>query len=284
MLGFVVLADPLVQRTINWEDRDLLKTAARQTAGYLAVLLASDALARARQFEVFNRLSAYMVHDLKNIGAELEMVARNAERHGDNPEFLQDAFATVATASGDIQRLLEQLRSKRIQPGRQVVVDMREMVMAAMRKVQVRLPEPQLAACADECLVVAEKDRVINVVAHLLENAQQATAADGMVRIRLAREEGTCVVEIEDNGHGMDADFVRDRLFMPFDTTKGNAGLGIGMYESREFVRQYGGEIQVASKPGEGTQVTLRLPVTAGRSAASESPADGDGIGGGVGG
>jgi putative PEP-CTERM system histidine kinase len=264
MLGFVVLTDPLVPRSINWEDRDLLKAAAKQTAGYLAVLLASEALARARQFEVFNRLSAYMVHDLKNIGAELDMVAKNAERHGDNPEFLQDAFATVATASGDIRRLMEQLRSKRIQPGSQVVVDLRQVVTTALRKVQAGLPVPQMEACDGECLVVAEKDRIVNVIAHLLANAQQATSADGFVRISLTREDTLCVVDIRDNGHGMDADFLRDRLFMPFDTTRGNAGLGIGMYESREFMRQCGGEIQVASKPGEGTQVTLRLPATAG--------------------
>jgi len=205
-----------------------------------------------------------MVHDLKNIGAELEMVARNAERHADNPEFLQDAFATVATASADIQRLLEQLRNKRIQPGRQVVVNLQQVVMAALRKVQAGLPEPQLEACADDCLVIAEKDRIVNVIAHLLENARQATPADGFVRIRLAQEGALCVVEISDNGHGMDAEFLRDRLFTPFDTTRGNAGIGIGMYESREFVRQCGGEIHVVSSPGEGTQVTLRLPATPG--------------------
>ena len=64
--GFVVLADPLIARSINWEDRDLLKTAAKRITSYLAVLTTSAQLAEAKQFEVFTRLSAYMVHDLKN--------------------------------------------------------------------------------------------------------------------------------------------------------------------------------------------------------------------------
>ena len=61
------------------------------------------------------------------------------------------------------------------------------------------------------------------------------------VKISMQSRDQVCVVEIRDNGHGMDADFIRGRLFKPFDTTKGNAGMGIGMYESREFIRMLGG-------------------------------------------
>lgn len=95
LLGFVVLANPLVDCSINWEDRGLLKTAAKQIVSCLAVLRTSEAFAAVKQFEVFNRLSAYMVHGLKNIAAELKLVTRNAEKHKDNPGFLENAFATV---------------------------------------------------------------------------------------------------------------------------------------------------------------------------------------------
>jgi signal transduction histidine kinase len=71
------------------------------------------------------------------------------------------------------------------------------------------------------------------------------------------------VIEIRDDGQGMTADFVRNRLFRPFDTTRGNAGMGIGMYESREFIRQLGGDIQVESEPGKGTSISLRIPIAA---------------------
>jgi signal transduction histidine kinase len=68
-------------------------------------------------------------------------------------------------------------------------------------------------------------------------------------------------IQIEDNGIGMDADFIRNRLFQPFETTKGNAGMGVGVYESREFIRSLGGEIEVSSEVNKGTIFTVRIPV-----------------------
>ena len=264
LMGFVVLANPLVARSINWEDRDLLKTAAKQVSGYLSVLMASEALARARQFEAFSQLSAYMVHDLKNITAELELVAKNAKKHIGNPEFLDDAFDTVATASGDINRLLNQLRNKRVQFEREVVVNVGALMTEVIRKKRDQLPVPTLEEVGKECLVIAGKDRLMNVLMHLIDNAQQATTAEeGVITVKLDNRESRCVIEIRDNGHGMDAAFLRQRLFKPFDTTKGNAGMGIGMYESREFINQLGGEIQVESEPGKGTVVVICLPSSA---------------------
>ena len=262
LLGFVVLARPLLVREVNWEDRDLLKTAARQVAGHLSVVKTSEALAQAKQFEVFNRLSSYMVHDLKNIAAGLEMVAKNAVRHRDNPAFLADAFESVSTAATDIKRLLEQLRSKKALSGKSVLIDMPALLQAVIARRSTSDPVPVLEPAAGSCQVTADRQRLENVLVHLVENAQQATTATGHVRIGLRTDGPVCVVDISDDGHGMDADFIRNRLFKPFDTTKGNAGMGIGMYESREFIQQLGGEIHISSVPGEGTMVSLHLPVT----------------------
>lgn len=263
LTGFVVLANPLVTRSINWEDRDLLLTAARQVASHLAVLKTTDALTQARQFEVFNRLSAYMVHDLKNIAAELELVARNADKHRQNPEFIDDALDTVATASGDIQRLLTALRDKRVDLGKPVVVDLDKLVREVATGMQDQSPAPVVRETSGECRVIAEQGRLENVLTHLIDNARQATSASGVIELRLRNSGSMGVIEIRDDGHGMTADFVRNRLFRPFDTTRGNAGMGIGMYESREFIRQLGGDIQVESEPGKGTIISLRIPAAA---------------------
>lgn len=260
IIGFVVLSNPLALRIINWEDRDLLKTAAKQVSSHLTVLRTSDQLAQARQFEVFNRLSAYMVHDLKNIAAELELIGRNADKHRNNPAFLEDAFATVNNASKDIQRLLEQLRNRRARTEKKVIVDLCSMIHDVIEKKSDTKPLPTVEGDCDGYQVMAQSDRLANVLAHLLDNAQQATAAEGFVKIRVIAKDRVNVVEIMDNGHGMDAEFIRNRLFRPFDTTKGNAGMGIGMYESREFIRQLGGDIKVESKPGKGTVIALHLP------------------------
>ena len=122
-------------------------------------------------------------------------------------------------------------------------------------------PQPVVEAETGVCFSVVEQDRLLNVLGHLIENAQQATADDGSVTVTLHSEAESHVINIEDTGHGMDADFIKHRLFKPFDTTKGNAGMGIGMYESREFVRQLGGDIRVQSKPGQGTLISLHIPV-----------------------
>lgn len=261
LFGFVVLANPLVVRAINWEDRDLLKTAAKQVASYLIVIMTSAQLAQSKQFEVFSRLSAYMVHDLKNIVAELDLVTINAKKHTANPEFISDAFETVENAVGDINRLLEQLRSKRVQAEKKVQADLNEIIREVVALKQHKMPAPVFeAALESSSIVLLEKSRLSNVLGHLIDNAQQASSDDGEVSLSLSTAEDMYCIEIRDGGHGMDDDFIRNRLFKPFDTTKGNAGMGIGMYESREFIRQLGGDIIVQSKPGKGSIITLRIP------------------------
>jgi putative PEP-CTERM system histidine kinase len=261
LIGFIVLADPLISREVNWEDRDLLVTAAKQVTSYLMVLMTSDALAEAKQFEVFTRLSAYMVHDLKNVAAELELVARNAKKHMDNPGFIEDAFDTVDNAAGEINKLLEQLRNKRANTEKRVIVDLTELVQRVIENKQQQSPQPRLKKACARCLVAVEKDRMTNVLTHLINNAQQAAVGDrGLVEVILKKDGAMQIIEIKDNGVGMDDEFIRNRLFKPFDTTKGNAGMGIGMYESREFIRQLGGDIYVHSEAGKGTIISLHIP------------------------
>ncbi len=261
LLGFVVLANPLLLRTINWEDRDLLKTAAKQISSYLMVWMTSAQLAESKQFEVFTRLSAYMVHDLKNIAAELNLVALNAKKFSSNPEFVMDAFETVEHAAGDINRLLEQLRNKRALGEKRVDVNLSEIIQQVIAAKQQSLPVPQYESGLSAAIVSLDKSRLSNVLAHLIDNAQQATDDTGEIIISLSESAGFYLIEIKDSGHGMDEGFIRHRLFKAFDTTKGNAGMGIGMYESREFMRQLGGDILVLSKVGKGSIITLHIPL-----------------------
>ena len=260
LIGFIVLTNPLVARPVNWEDRDLLITAAKQISSYLTVLMTSDALAEAKQFEVFSRLSAYMVHDLKNIASELEMVTRNSKKHMNNAEFVEDAFDTIDNAAGDIKRLLEQLRNKRALTEKRSIIDLGAVVREVVDNKQGQFPRPRLKITSEICFVVAEKSRLVNVLAHLIDNAQQATEDEGHINVTVSSNGNMHIVEIQDDGHGMDADFIRNRLFKAFDTTKGNAGMGIGMYESRDFVQQLGGDIYIQSEVGKGSTVTLHIP------------------------
>lgn len=261
LVGFVVLGRSRANISYNWEDNDLLKTVGRQTAGYLALLEATNALSRARQFEAFNRISAFVVHDLKNIVAQLSLVVANANRHMGNPDFMKDAVATVENAVEKMNQMLQQLRKGESTDTRTEQVDLQAVLQEVVANRSVRRPVPVLELEESGLRVVATRNSLSSVTEHLVQNAQEATPEHGLVSIRLSRNGDNALVEIEDTGCGMNAEFIRERLFAPFETTKGNAGMGIGVFESREVVRALGGEIRVKSSPGVGTIFTILLPL-----------------------
>ena len=258
--GFVVLAHPRAPHRIDWEERDLLKTAGRQLAVYVALVHTGEALLEARQFETFHRLTAFLVHDLKNVTAQLSLICSNAERHRDNPEFIADAFKTVANARDRLERTQAQLRNVQPRPEapHQVIAlpDLLQDVVAGSRTVS---PTPDLEI-REPAEVAGDRESLRNVLLHLVRNAQEATPDDGEVRLTLYTEGPWAIILVQDNGSGIDEEFLRRRLFRPFQTTKGNAGMGIGLYEARDQIVRMGGRIDVHSKVGEGTLFTLRLP------------------------
>lgn len=258
--GFVVLArSPAVGRHFNWEDCDLLKTTGTQAASHLAQHAASQALAEARQFEAFNRLSTYVVHDLKNLISQLSLVVSNSAKHRNNPLFMENVISTVENSVSKMNRLLARLREG-VQSDTRRMVDLAKLLEEVVRDAQAAKPAPILECDARDIAVTADRDRLASVMGHVIRNAQDATSENGNVTVRLHRLNGHAVVEVEDNGCGMDETFIRARLFRPFQTTKGNSGMGIGVYEAREFVRSLGGDVQVESKPGQGTIFRIYLP------------------------
>jgi signal transduction histidine kinase len=101
------------------------------------------------------------------------------------------------------------------------------------------------------------------VIGHLVQNALDATPETGRVILRVYAEDQMTIVEVWDNGKGMSPEFVRNQLFKPFQTTK-QTGMGIGFYESAQYVSELGGKIGVESQTGEGTRVKVTLPRHAG--------------------
>lgn len=265
LLGFVVLARPPTRRRYNWEDYDLFKTAGRQAASHLAQLEASQALAVARQFEAFNRCSAYVVHDLKNLIAQLSLVLSNAARHRGNPAFMEDVLHTVENSVAMMQRLLEQVRSGAMDEQDRDVVDLEQIVSGVALTKAARRPVPTVEIHQHGLAARADHDRLVAVIGHLVQNAQDATPEGGQVVLRLLQaQDGAAVIEVRDTGKGMDEAFIRDCLFQPFYTTKGESGMGIGAYEAREYVLSVGGKVEVESSRGRGTVFRVRLPVVDG--------------------
>lgn len=258
LVGFVVLARSRAKIDLNWEVNDLLKTAGRQAATFLAQMQATEALLEAKKFESFNRLSAFVVHDVKNLVAQMSLLLKNAERHRHNPEFQKDMLTTVENVVERMNRLLMQLRAgvTPIDPPRPV--DLAVVVQSIKRS---KHPQrPTLVIQAEQgVLALGHLERLERVIGHLVQNAMDATEEGDDVRIRVAGDGDEALVEVTDRGHGMSPEFVRDRLFKPFQTTK-PSGMGIGAFESEQYVKELGGRIEVRSRVNVGTQVTVWLP------------------------
>jgi len=264
LLGLVVIMQPRASSPFNWELRDLLKTVASQAASHLAQMQAVEALAEARQFEGFHRLSAFVLHDIKNLIAQQSLLVGTAEQHKHKPEFIDDAIEIMEHSVAKMQRLMQLLRTG-ISGSKRESVDLNTVINAVLNNCSSSRPLPVFNSEMAQVVVTLDRDRMISVIENLVRNAQDATQDDGAITISLARRDNTATVLIEDDGCGMDAAFVRDRLFRPFDTTKGDTGMGIGAYECREYVHSLGGEIRVESEPGKGTRIRITLPLSAGQ-------------------
>jgi putative PEP-CTERM system histidine kinase len=274
LIGVALLASPPPPFKPNYEDRDLLKTVGRHVAVHLAQLEADKRLSESRQFEAYHRLTAFVMHDLKNLAAQLALIVSNAEKHKRNPEFVDDAISTIANSTGRMQRLIEQLQRREMQ-GLTRHVPLAEIARQACARCEGRDPRPVCDAIPDEIWIEVDPERFTMIVEHVIRNAQEATPAAGTVQVTAGFEgaaEGdladtsrlrvpTAVLTVADTGAGMTREFIQERLFKPFDTTKGSKGMGIGAYQVREYVQSLGGRVEVRSEVGKGTRFSLRLPL-----------------------
>jgi putative PEP-CTERM system histidine kinase len=256
-VGLVVLGAPDYRRPLDWEDFDLLRTAGRQAASSLAEAQGQRALSNAQRFEEFNRRFAFILHDIKNLVSQLSLLARNAERHADNAEFRADMIATLKSSIGKMNDLLARLspdaaaRSQKVQP--QPLRDILAGAVAARRGQH----KVRLLGDTGEWAVI-DAPTLEQAVSHLLQNAIEASPEDKPVTVRVDRRSDEIAIAICDQGKGMNAEFIRNRLFQPFASTK-ETGFGIGAFEAQTLITAMGGRISVESRPGKGSQFTIHL-------------------------
>ncbi|MEA3014075.1 MAG: hypothetical protein QOD42_2620 [Sphingomonadales bacterium] len=258
LAGLVILEHPPIRRRLDWEDFDLFRTAGIQAASYIAEARGQQALADAQRFDEFNRRFAFIMHDIKNLVSQLSLVARNAERHADNPEFRADMIATLQSSVKKMNDLLARLSpgaARGADPPRAVEVQpILETVAAARRRAH-----PVRAFGESGLVAMADAPALEQALSHLVQNAIDASDPRDPVVVRAFESGGDVAVEVIDRGAGMSAEFIRTRLFQPFASTK-EQGFGIGAYEARALIAAMGGRLEVESRLGEGTRFTLFLP------------------------
>jgi putative PEP-CTERM system histidine kinase len=254
--GFVALGKPLSATEVyTYEDYDLMKAMAFQASSALLNLRLGDQLAQARDMEAMGKVSAFVLHDLKNLVYTLSLMLDNARLYIGNPEFQEDMIQSLGNTVTKMKILISQLKNL---PGRKMLkkeaVDLRALALETASF----LTEPSIPVKGESVAVSADRDELQKVVLNLVLNAMDATSGKGPVSVEVGSD-GQPFIRVADGGCGISEEFIRDGLFTPFRTTK-KKGLGIGLYQCKQITEAHGGWIEVASEMGRGTVFTVWLP------------------------
>lgn len=273
LVGFVALSRELHGR-YGTDDGDLL----RAITHHLGVLLGHARLAEERraaaELEALHRLSAFCLHDLKNLANRLGVVVQNAAAHGQDPAFQASAMQIVTSTVGTMNELMTKLARLPRKSGASEWVDVGEVIAETVGSFEAGRPVKVKVGGEAVPPVKVPRGELQQVLLNLLLNAQQAqqaqSAANGEIRIETREVEGSVVVTVTDQGPGIDSHQLRT-LFEPFRTTK-DGGLGIGLYECRRIIEAQRGKIRFDSEPGRGTEVRIELPIEPVEAVKARSP------------
>ncbi len=294
LVGVLTLGDRLRGKPLSFEDRELLEVLTEQAATFLMNIRLGKRLQEVSEMEAFQHMSAFVLHDLKNLASRLSLTVQNFPRHYDNPEFRQEALKTMTQSVEKIRGLCSRLALIREKPQMHLrpgnLTSLVNQVLTELR--------PQIGDSVESRLdpvppVRLDNDQFKKVVVNLVLNAVEATEVSGgfegngkretgsekreaqartiepgtrnqepgtQITVTTSAHGGHAVLEVRDRGCGMTREFIEERLFHPFQTTKPQ-GMGIGLFQSRMIVEQHGGRIEVESQPGKGTTFRVLLPL-----------------------
>jgi putative PEP-CTERM system histidine kinase len=267
LIGFVTLSRERAAR-YGPDDRDLLRTIAH----HVAVLLSHASLAEERraatELEALHRISAFCLHDIKNLAARLSLVAQNAEVHGLDPAFQQSAMRTVTDTVQKMVALITKL-SQEPSLGQESdahdweLIDIQSMIDDTLASLNGGLPV--IVARAGEIIppVRAKRDQLQQVFLNILLNARQACGQQGTIRVGMKRGPHSIHIAVSDTGPGISKSALRT-LFQPCKSEK-KEGLGIGLYQCKRIIDAHGGMISVENGVGGGTSVQITLPTASDR-------------------
>ncbi len=177
LLGVVVLARPAIMRRLDWEDFDLLRVVGQQLASYLAEQAGQEALSEAHRFDEFHRRIAFVMHDIKNLASQLSLLARNAEKHADKPEFRADMLITLRNSADKLNALLARLgRYGGAGSDKLERMDAAECVERVARKFKAQHPVQIVER--HHCDLLLDVEGFEQALVHLVQNAIEASDPD----------------------------------------------------------------------------------------------------------
>ena len=261
--GAKAIAAGKLDATITVKSNDetkVLADAFNRMAGRLREMIARES--EQKQFESFARLSAVLTHDLKNAILSLSFLVTNMERKFDREGFREDAMHTLADSVGNLKNLVSKLSDPLTQPTEERHEDD---LSQLVERVLVRTAEhagdryPVTTNLDAGVKSVVNSSAIERVVENLIINAIEAMPNGGSLTVATRAGAENNVISVVDTGKGMSPDFIRDKLFHAFATTK-KKGIGLGLYSCRDIIEQHGGRIEVDSTEGVGTEFRIVLP------------------------
>jgi putative PEP-CTERM system histidine kinase len=260
LIGLMTLSEKVFYKPLSFEELELVKTLADQAAESLMNLQLSEKLRKAKELEAFQSMSAFFMHDLKNLASKLSLVTQNLPVHLDNPEFRQDAVKTITQSVSKINGMVSRLSllSQRLELNREKA-DVNDLVLGVLSDLK-----PYITAVVVEDFhplkaIPIDREQLHKVLENLIINANDAIAGEnGQITVS-TRENGQWVeISVADNGCGMSREFIEKSLFRPFQTTK-KQGMGIGLYHCKTIVEAHRGRMEVDSEEGRGTVFRVLL-------------------------
>ncbi|NPV03156.1 MAG: PEP-CTERM system histidine kinase PrsK [Syntrophaceae bacterium] len=260
LIGILTLSGRSKDSPLTAQDQELLKTIADQTASSLLRLRLAEQLNRAKALEALQMMSAFFVHDLKNLGSKLSLVMQNLPVHFENPEFRRDAIRSVTQSVEKINSLCSRLsllsERSRIIPR---ASNLDQIVTDSIKSLDGMFQVPVHCALGNVTDLQIDGEQIQKVVGNLLLNANEAVAAGGEITVSTSMSDGWAQLTVRDTGCGMSREFIETRLFKPFQTTKPK-GMGIGLFHCKTIVEAHGGRIEVESEEGKGSTFRVFLP------------------------
>jgi putative PEP-CTERM system histidine kinase len=262
LVGLIFLDRKKNGENYNTEEMALLSAMAHQAAVAILHLRARDRLLENEMIASFHKTASFVVHDLKNAVSMLSLMLQNAPRKMADPEFQTESLNTISQAVVRMQRIIEKLKSPPKKENLHIAgVNVPAILKKALEKSNIlNKSDIRLNITLDDNLEIQTDPRVLEtVLINLLINAVEAMPDSGTISINREKINDKIMITISDTGIGMSESFIKNKLFRPFQTTKAK-GLGIGLYQCREMIRETGGDIIAESIKGKGSTFKLIVP------------------------
>ena len=258
LLGFAALTYNGPVPAFDYESLDMARLCSHQVAGYLQLHQMERESKEQARFAVFTQLSSFLMHDLNNVLNQLSLILHNAPKHKNNPDFVDDMIKTIENSVQRMENLASRLNTTEHDDQQSVALS--TVLDNTLRLYSNTGRPPEVSLSANLPSLACDPDKLAMAIGHILKNAQDASGNQS-VELTATHDDQMAEIKIQDKGPGMTEDFIQNRLFKPFESTKASGGMGIGVYLTKRYIEQLGGRIRVDSEPGNGTLFSLQLPL-----------------------